>query len=551
MSSVHDLADDYWGLRHSHDHLWALWAGDLTHLEEWQDFSAEGVASYQQALVDFAARATATAASSSAELATTRTVADTAQDMAAQLEWGAMLNAPNPEVGVLVALFAHLPRQPLVTASDGERYLTKLAKLPMLVAQLQDALIDGAAIGVVPIRTHVSAMISRLDGYLASPIDRDPILGQAEPADGFEGWRDRLTVTVESSVRPAIASYRTMLDTVTLPAARNDDQPGLTHLPEGDALYARRVRGSTTNAYTAEQVHRIGLEQVEKLADEYRSIAGPVLGLNDLPAIFDRLRSDPDLHYSDADVLVADAQAALARATAAAKDWFATLPVAACEVESTDVGALAYYSSPAGDRPGRFFFNAADPSRWGTFEVEATTFHEGVPGHHLQFALAAEIDGLHALHSQLYLPGYNEGWGLYTERLADEMGLYSSELDRIGMLAADSMRACRLVVDTGLHALGWSRERAITYMVDNSPKTRSQCEGEIDRYIADPGQALGYMIGRLEIEAMRAAAEQALRDDFDIKAFHDVCLGQGTVSLDGLQGLVSAWVTASLPYTSG
>lgn len=543
MPSTRDLADSYWDLRHSHDHIWNLWAGDLTYLEEWQDFSAAGVAAYQSELLAFATLADTTTPTSAQDEATARTIAHTAVDMAAQLEWGAMLNAPNPEVGILATLLAHLPRQPLVTADDGERYLVKLTAMPTLVGHLEEALGDGAGSGITPIRTHVQAMIERLDAYLASPIDSDPLLGQGPPTAGFAGWRDRLTHVVSEVVRPALGSYRTTLATVTLPAAREDSKPGLTHLDGGAALYARRVIGATTPAHHPDLVHHIGLEQVAKLADEYLAVAGPVLGLHDLPTIFDRLRSDPDLHYSDASVLVADAVAALARATSAAKDWFGRLPSGPCEVEATDVGALAYYSSPSGDRPGRFFFNAADPSRWGTFEVEATTFHEGVPGHHLQFALANETEGLHPLHSQLYLPGYNEGWGLYTERLADEMGLYSSEINRIGMLAADSMRACRLVVDTGLHALGWSRDRAITYMVDNSPKTRSQCEGEIDRYIADPGQALGYMIGRLEIEDIRRDAEEALGSNFDIKAFHDVCLGQGTVSLDGLRGLVEAWTT--------
>ncbi len=548
--TIRDLADSYWDLRHSHDHLWSLWAGDLTYLEQWQDFSAEGVAAYQAELLAFAPRANAAQPMSTAEKATARTIAHTAADMAAQLEWGAMLNAPNPEVGVLPALMAHLPRQPLVSADDGERYLAKLGSLPTFIEQLREALIEGAHIGVTPINTHIVGMVGKLDAYLGSPIGSDPFLRQAPPAAGFPGWRDRLMGAVSDVVRPALASYRETLATVTLPAARDDDKPGLTHLAGGDALYARRVIGATTPEHSPDSVHQIGLEQVAKLADEYRSVAGPVLGMNDLAAIFERLRSDPDLHYSDAAVLVADAVAALARATSAATDWFGRLPTGSCEVEATDVGALADYSSPAGDRPGRFFFNAADPARWGTFEIEATTFHEGVPGHHLQFALAAETEGLHPLHSQLYLPGYNEGWGLYTERLADEMGLYSSEIDRIGMLAADSMRACRLVIDTGLHALGWSRERAIAYMVENSPKTRSQCEGEIDRYIADPGQALGYMIGRLEIEDIRRDAEESLGSDFDIRAFHDVCLGQGTVSLDGLRGLVEAW-TAGPPAGLG
>jgi uncharacterized protein (DUF885 family) len=183
---------------------------------------------------------------------------------------------------------------------------------------------------------------------------------------------------------------------------------------------------------------------------------------------------------------------------------------------------------------------------WGTFQLEAVTYHEGVPGHHLQLAIAQENPELHRLLADYYIAAYNEGWGLYTERLADEMGLYSSELDRVGMLSADSMRACRLVVDTGLHALGWSREQAIEYMVDHSPMTRLQVEGEVDRYIGNPGQALGYMIGRLEIEKIRAEAEATLADRFEIRAFHDVVLSTGSVPITTLKRVVKEWAQSEL-----
>jgi uncharacterized protein (DUF885 family) len=292
-------------------------------------------------------------------------------------------------------------------------------------------------------------------------------------------------------------------------------------------------------------VHQIGIDQVARLEDEYRAMAGPLLGTTDVDEIYRRLREDPALHYEDADELVADATDTLARATSAAPAWFGRLPKAPCTASAIDGGAVAYYSPPArdGSKPGAFYFNTKDPAGWGRFELESTTFHEGVPGHHLQLAIAQESLDLHPLLADYVVVAYCEGWGLYAERLADEMGLYSTELDRIGMLGGDSMRACRLVVDTGLHALGWSRERAITYMVDHSPMSRQQVEAEIDRYIGDPGQALGYMIGRLEIDRIRADAEQRLGSRFDIRAFHDVVLSVGSVPLTTLRRAVDDWVT--------
>jgi uncharacterized protein (DUF885 family) len=216
-------------------------------------------------------------------------------------------------------------------------------------------------------------------------------------------------------------------------------------------------------------------------------------------------------------------------------DWFAVVPQAPCAVEGTRVGAKAFYFPPAtdGSRGGTFFVNTSDPETWGRFELEAMAFHEGVPGHHLQLAIAAELpDSMPEFRKHLHNAAYAEGWGLYTERLSDEMGLYTAAVDRMGMYSADSMRACRLVVDTGLHALGWSRQQAIDYMVANSPLTEGVCRPEVDRYI--------YMIGRLEIQRMRREAEQRQGDRFEIKSFHSAVLESGSLPLDVLDRVVAA-----------
>jgi uncharacterized protein (DUF885 family) len=209
-------------------------------------------------------------------------------------------------------------------------------------------------------------------------------------------------------------------------------------------------------------------------------------------------------------------------------------------VQATTSGAKAFYFPPAADgsRGGTFFVNVSDPSSWGTFELESMAFHEGIPGHHLQLAIAGELQDVPDLRKHIVNSAYAEGWGLYTERLSDEMGLYSGPVDRMGMYSADSMRACRLVVDTGLHALGWSREQAVRFMVENSPLAEGVVRPEVDRYIVSPGQATSYMIGRLEIQRMRAEAEQRQGDRFDVKAFHDAVLGSGGMPLDVLDAHV-------------
>jgi uncharacterized protein (DUF885 family) len=255
------------------------------------------------------------------------------------------------------------------------------------------------------------------------------------------------------------------------------------------------------------------------------------------------MRNDPKLHFEHGDELVEQSRVALARAEAVMGDWFEVVPQAPCAVQGTEVGAKAFYFPPAtdGSRGGTFFINTDDASSWGRFELEAMAFHEGVPGHHLQLAIASELpDTMPEFRKHLHNSAYAEGWGLYTERLSDEMGLYSEAVDRMGMYSADSMRACRLVVDTGLHALGWSRQRAIDFMVANSPLTEGVCRPEVDRYICSPGQATSYMIGRLEIQRMRREAEHRQGGRFDIKKFHSAVLESGSLPLDVLDRVVAA-----------
>jgi len=267
-----------------------------------------------------------------------------------------------------------------------------------------------------------------------------------------------------------------------------------------------------------------------------------VLGTDDLPTIYERLRTDPALRHDDADEILAACETAFARARAEMPSWFGRLPVANCEIRTTDQGALGFYYPPAddGSRGGVFYVNTADPTSWGRFEIEALSYHEGIPGHHLQLAIASELTELPALRRHTVFNAYAEGWGLYTERLADEMGLYSTPTDRLGMLTMDSMRACRLVVDTGLHALGWGRQQAIDYVVANSPMSVANVTNEVNRYAVLPGQACGYMIGRLEIQRIRAEAQRRRGAAFDIAAFHDAVLDSGSLPLGVLDEVVAA-----------
>jgi uncharacterized protein (DUF885 family) len=268
-------------------------------------------------------------------------------------------------------------------------------------------------------------------------------------------------------------------------------------------------------------------------------------GLTDLASIYARLRDDPSLHYHDVDTLIADATEMFHRAQAEAPQWFRRVPESDCEIRPTTAGAMAFYSSPDPEtgKPAAFYFNVSDPSLWGP-QLASTTFHEGIPGHHFDLARSIEDHDLHLVQRRLYIAAFNEGWGLYSERLSDEMGLFRTEIERLGMLAADSLRACRLVVDTGMHYLGWARDEAIDYMIANSPLPRGEIEAEIDRYIGNPGQAVSYMIGRLQISEARRSAEERLGSAFDIADFHEAVLGHGTIPLETMRRAVDAWVAS-------
>jgi uncharacterized protein (DUF885 family) len=261
------------------------------------------------------------------------------------------------------------------------------------------------------------------------------------------------------------------------------------------------------------------------------------------------MHTDRSLYYTSREEIVADARLAMDKARAAIPAWFGRLPRADCVVipipEHEEAhSTLAYYWQPAADgsRPGQYYVNTRLPERRPRYESEALAYHEAIPGHHLQIAIAQELTGVPEFRRHLGVTAFDEGWGLYTERLADEMGLYGSDLDRLGILAFDAWRACRLVLDTGIHALGWTRQQAIDFMRDNSPVMIENIINEVDRYLSWPGQALAYKTGQLELLRLRAWAESELGERFDIRAFHDAVLSQGAVPLPTLDDLIARYV---------
>jgi uncharacterized protein (DUF885 family) len=361
---------------------------------------------------------------------------------------------------------------------------------------------------------------------------------------------------VRDDLRPAFARYRDALRDELLPVARPDDRPGLRWLDDGAELYQALIELHTGLPLTPDELHAIGMtEATEALPSEYAEVGRREFGTGELAVIFGRLLDDPGLRYGDADQIMTHATECLEAARAVMGDWFGLLPQAACvlkpvpEYLASDSPA-AYYSPPApdGSRPGEYFVNLHEPTKRGRAETASIAYHEAIPGHHLQLAIASERTDLPAFRRLSWgHTAFVEGWALYTERLADEMGLYRSDLDRLGMLASDSWRACRLVVDTGLHARGWTRQQAIDFMNAHAPVSREEIVVEVDRYIGMPGQALAYKVGQREILRLRDEARAALGSAFDVKAFHDAVLGAATISLAVLRDRVGAWFAGGQP----
>ncbi len=428
----------------------------------------------------------------------------------------------------------------VLSGPDSERaYLDRLAAIPDFLRRVAERQLAGAAAGRTPVRHLVDAAVAHLDRYLAA--DADP-LARPGGSEAFGAERERLLADV---VRPAFAAYR---DVVAGIEGRPSDQVGLCRLPDGEAMYAALTRVQTTTDRTPKELHQTGLDVMAGLAREYAELGQRVFGTSDVAEVLERMRTDPALRWSTEDELITAAREAVTRAEEVAPRWFGRVPEQRCRVEPVPAadapGApIAYYSppSPDGRRPGTYYANTHRVEERFRYQAEAIAFHEAVPGHHFQITLAQQLTELPMLRRVAHVTAYLEGWGLYTERLADEMGLYSGDVARLGMLAMDSMRAGRLVVDTGLHAHGWSRERAVEYLRENTPLALIEIENEVDRYIAAPGQALAYMVGRLEILRIRAAAEEALGERFDIREFHDVLLGGGPLPLAVLDEVVSEW----------
>jgi len=437
-----------------------------------------------------------------------------------------------------------------------EKLLVRFAGYPAVMEQqigtLREGIADGRTSAAVPVRRA----IEQIDRMLAAPSDQHPAVAIAQVAD--DAARERVRQAVEEHVYPTIQRYRDFLADEYEPHAR--PMPGLSTTPDGDAAYLLAIRSQTSVAATAEEVHQFGLDDLEQIEAEKDAIARR-LGHADRNALDAALADDPANRTDDPAVILQMAREQTARAYAAAPRYFGRLPRADCMVVPVESyrereSPPAFYMQPTmdGSRQGQYYINTYQPHERLLHKLAAITFHEATPGHHFQIGIEMELDHLNTFRrfgSRMAGVAYTEGWGLYAERLADEMGLYASELERVGMLETQAFRASRLVVDSGLHAMGWDRARAIRFMNERGALPMVDAEIEVDRYTIWPGQALAYKVGQREIERARDEVSGRMGERFDVRAFHDQVLAHGSLPLATLRREIPGWVEAEVAKRSG
>ena len=550
-----NAAEDFWAELIRYSPIFATGVGDHTHDSELDDLSLAAARTHVDKL--FSLRVRLDSIDPDELSATERATLDALREtLDGRLEAANACASWTWQIDPLDGPAIHLMQLPVYqviktkedAAALGARYRASKPFFEGHIKALRAGL-DKGAVAPAPV---VKRMIASLDGALAVPAADSP-MAKAKLPDSAPGWhmeevvrvRKTLVKAVEEGAYPGLTLYRDFLKSEVLPKAR-EEKPGADGLPGGAACYQAMIRRETGTTRTPKNLHDLGLAQVASLEAEMEALA-KAGGAKDRVSYEKALMAKPSERFDSREAMVAHAKAWVAKAERATGKAFHTFPKTPLEVRVVEPwrendAPSAYDMAPADlSRNAIFWVNAVGFAEEGRYGLAALSAHEAIPGHHFQIALAQENKALPRFQRDLPPNAYVEGWALYAERLADELALYSPE-ERLGMLDGQRYRAVRLVVDTGLHALGWSREKAIAYQIAHAGSERAGAERAIDRYLTWPGQALGYTVGMIEIQEIRAGAEKTLGKKFDLAGFHDVVLANGGVPLPVVRREVDAWV---------
>ena len=450
------------------------------------------------------------------------------------------------------------------TVADAEAYIARLRDTDRVMGEVAATMREQAAAGIIPNKVNFApARADALKVVTGAPFDggADSTLmadfrKKVEALDAPATTKAKLLADAGAALAgPFRQGYRALVAAIDEIEPQSKGNFGAWNLPDGAAYYADRLQSSTTTSLTADQIHDLGLAQVAAIRQEMEAIKREVGFTGTLEQFFDHIRTDPQFKYPNTEAgretYLADARAVIASAMAAAPRYFRLLPRAALEVRAVEkwreaTASTAFYNAPSADgsRPGIYYVNLIDMNQTQKVQVAGIAAHEGAPGHHFQIARQQELMGIPKFRKFGGYGAYMEGWGLYSERLANEMGVYKTPYDRSGMLSLQVWRAIRLVLDSGIHSKRWTREQAIAYFKANSSVSDTDIAREVDRYFNWPGQATSYMVGQLKIAELRARAERELGARFDIRDFHEAVLSEGALPLDILEEQVTRYIAA-------
>jgi len=451
----------------------------------------------------------------------------------------------------------------VTNTEDALAYISRLQRVKTLFSQVIDQLRIRQKMNVFPPKWSYDQMLQASKNVITgAPFDSSD--SASSIWQDFQDKASKLEITdserktllndaknaLLTSVKPA---YKALISELEVQRELTPEGDGVWRLPNGDKWYENRLAWFTTTDLTADEVHNIGLQNVERIHQDMRSIMKKVKFDGSLNEFFEFMRSDKQFYYANTDegrdAYLLEAKALIDTMRDKLPEYFSLIPQAEMVVKRVEPfreksAGKAFYQSPAkdGSRPGIYYANLYDMNDMPTYQMEALAYHEGIPGHHMQRAIAQELEGIPEFQKYSSFTAYTEGWGLYTEELAKDMGFYQDPYSDFGRLAMELWRACRLVVDTGIHSKKWSREQAINYLIENTPNPKNDSVKAIERYIAMPGQATAYMIGKLKIMELRAWSQAELGEQFDIRGFHAQVLKDGPVPLNILEQKVKAWV---------
>jgi uncharacterized protein (DUF885 family) len=460
----------------------------------------------------------------------------------------------NQFYGLQVDLPQLVPQLTFASEKDYDDYITRLKKVPLAFQQITDDM----SIGMDDHREPPAYLMEKAlgevndianqkpqDSPFALPVQKFPA---AVSATQQARIKEEVLAAITGQVIPAYVRFGKFLKSQYIPNGRND--PGLWSLPDGEAYYRFLVKQSTTTDLTPDQIHQVGVDQVKQDEEQLLAIAHK-LGFADIKALESGAEKNPKLYPTSKEQLLDAYRGYLDQMRPKLPQLFGRLPKASLVVmpvpdyaEKDQAAAYYIHGTPDGSRPGTVFVNTYKFATRPLYLAESIAYHEGLPGHHLQISIAQELTGLPEFRKYTYYTAYTEGWGLYAERLGKEIGFYQDPYNDYGRLEADILRAVRLVVDTGVHSQRWTREQMVDYFHEHSAVPETDVQAEVDRYIAMPAQALGYKVGQLKLLELKAKAQQALGDRFDIRAFHDHVLDSGALPLDLLEERIDSWIAA-------